>query len=629
MNESSRLILTLGVALSLCSCGGGTEGGSVEEETVIPAEVEERLSSVLGCYEELGYSPLPLPSGTYSLDGDDPFGILASGVTLEEWSSALLDAGFAATDSGSYLDPLGYYLVTLSEDGDQTGLSISFNDEAGEFPTHFLATMFASFDLPLYLNSDTFEYAENVKGEDLSKKFLLHMGSAYLSLTASEAATKTVTWTPKSDSDDPVSDVSTWLYSSGLSLLSSSLDNVYIDGFGSALVTVGTVSTETPDLINGGAEAGDVYVRVYRLWTSEVDEAAFAASYKETTGYDYDASAFPDFESIGEAKSMLLTFAYSSYLGPGYIIQKASKAKFQAVLDEFSSRGWSFSQSDGSYYHSYNFYGPKNEYRVYLSYYDHTKVKGLLSDIAQVRVFQFPSLYERLSSWMANQNVGGGTLEDIPELPASGVKGGSTSSTGTSFTLSGSKMDADGYSRLVAALEDDGWAEQEGGTDAERVFVSADGFYTFDTSYDSATGDFESTVSYDLYHYSGQHSYAELMGYAGLRLSDTSFEVPGLEAYVDVDPLPSTTVYSFYNNGEQRFVMAIPLESETAATAASAAVQAAWEAAEGWENAGSSSSGTVFYQNSAGVYLYATTTSSTSDGSTTYSLVVGAYVETA
>ena len=618
------------LALGMAACQNGQPASSSSTvsstsvaEAVVPAEVQERLNEILGCYEELSYSPLPKIGATYALDPNATNGVLASPVSaadLDAYSQTLLAAGFVQQANGTYLDPLSRYVVTLALNGDTLSTKLSFHDALGDFPVNYISTMFASFDLPMYLSPDTFEYAENVKGEDLSKKFLTVDGSDYLALTSEAAPTKTVTWTPKSDAEDPVSDVSTWLTNAQLSAISTSVKNVVIDSFASAVIEVGKVSGATPNLIRNGAKEGDLYLRVYRLWTEEMDEAHLAARYQALTGYAYDASAFPDFMSIGEAKSMLMSFSYGTYTGPGWVISNPSKARFQAVLNEFYERGWSFNQGDGSYYHSYNFYGPKNEYRVYLSYYDSTKIGGLLSDVVQVRLFQFPSIYERLTDWFTAENVGGGIVTNIPEIPGKGVTGSSTSSSGFPiFNLNATSVTTENYAKYVAALKDDGWVETSS-TNNETIFQSPDGFYYFDIIYAGET--FNSALVYNASYYSGQHSYAELIQYGAKRLQDPTFTIPGLSTYVDVDPLPETLVYSFHVS-DQRYIVQVPMSSDEAATNAQNAIYAALEADSAWTNAGKSSSGTVFYQDANGTYLYCVT-GTNSDTNASY-LVVGAY----
>lgn len=631
MKAKYTWLCLLGATLALgTSCQSNQSDSSVPvvssldaAEAIVPEEVQERFNDILGCYEELGYSSLPKIGATYQLDPNDKNGVLASPVTssaFEDYQKTLVERGFVQQEEGTYLDPLSRYFVVLSLNGDTLSFKIRFNDEIGAFPVNYLSTVFATFDLPIYLKSDTFEYAENVKGEDLSKKFLLADGNDYLALTSASAPTKTVSWTPKQDVEDPVSDVSTWLKNAQLTPISSSASNVLIDSFASAVVEVGKVSGATPSLLRNGAKEGDLYLRVYRLWSEELDQAHFAARYQALTGYVYDASAFPDFMTLGKAKSMLMSFAYGTYSGPGWVVSNPSKARFQAILDEFHERGWSFSQTDGSYYHSYNFYGPKNEYRVYLSYYDSSKIGGLLSDLVQIRLFQFPSIYERLTDWFKQENVGGGSITDIPEIPGKGVNGSSTSSNGFPvFNISATSVTAENYAKYVAALQDDGWKETNKNNN-ETIYQSADGFYYYDIIY--ANGSFSAALVYNASYYSGKHTYAELIQYGAKRLEDPSFTVPGLSTYVDVDPSPEITVLSFYVS-DQRYLMELPLASAEESVTAVNAIYAALEADTAWTKAGQSSTGTVFYQNANGTYLYCL--SNVDDSSNTPYLLIGAY----
>jgi len=634
------LLLALLGNLFLASCTNGENSSIAESSSTasekrkeIPSEVTNRVNDLLGSYQELEYSPLPyLEKATYTLDQDDEETIIVSDVNDEDiidYYALLSKKGFTSKGNG-YLDPLQRYIVSYPKNEDGTyNLEISFNDEAGEFPVNFISTCTSSIDVPSYMNPDTFMAAENDPNMDLSKKFLTFTKRVVSG--ANVYRSKYVSYTPKSNDDSPLATLDDWLEDSGFSRVSSSY-YIYSDSFYSCLVYSGLVKDGSFALREKGAKIGDVYLQFVHSWTEELDQEALKGYYEESTGYEYPSEDFPDWTTLGKAHGLTLTYSYSSsYYGPGWVIAGANKTAFQNILDTLFDNGWSYSQTNISYATLFNFYGPKYQYRIYMSYYDHTKIGGLISDICQIRLFGFPSVYDGMKTWFKNNNAGGGEVTDVPELPCVGLKGSSTVSSSSaipSYSLSGRNITAEGYAKYVAALKEDGWVlDSENSTESIELYVSECGFYTFYLSFDAKEETVAATIYYDSYHYSGQVSYASLMEYAAKRFSVTSLSVPTLETELSVIPLKTLNVLSLFYT-YQRFMFYVPYDSNEAATAAyNKLMEAITLEDSGWEYVGKNTYYS-FYQNSDKIYLYSAASSSTlSDGSSSYYWFVGLYID--
>lgn len=635
--KKSKLALLLalsgGLILAACASGQGEEGSSlpaessssVDETVLVPEDVTNRVNDLLGCYQELEYSPLPYIDGaTYSLDEDDEETIYISGVSeegFEAYVASLLKSGFTEKGDG-YLDPLGRYIASFPESEGVRTLEISFNDEAGEFPVNFISTCTSAIDILSYMDPSTFMGAENDPTQDPADKFLtttrrvVSGGSVYSS--------KYVCYTPKASDDSPLATLDDWLEDNGYARVSSSY-YIYADSFYSCLAYSGIVGDGSFALRAAGAEVGDVYIQFVHSWTEELNTEDIETYYEELTGYEYPSEAFPDWTKLGKAHGITLTYSYSSYYGPGWIIADADKTAFQAVLDELYDGGWSYTQTNISYATLFNFFGPKNEYRIYLSYYDHNKIGGLFSDICQIRLFGFPSLYEGMGSWFKRNNVGGGEVSDIPELPCVGLKGtnGVDSYANPYYSLTGRDMSEEGYAKYVAALEDDGWAlDEDAGSDSLDVYVSECGFYSLYLSYDGSDLSVSATLYYDAYHYSSALTYSELMGYGALRFSVSSLDIPTLESELNVTPLKELMVMSLFYS-YQRFMIYVPYDTEDAVdTALEAYLTAIAADGSGWTYVGKNSYYS-FYQNADGVYAYSGSSISTSGNY----WVIGLYID--
>lgn len=637
IKPSFLLLSALSLTMILSGCGESGQSSSSfsddssspysssAEEWALPEEVSERLSALLGASQELGNSPFPIIEGAaYALA--DGWAISASGVSKGDYIEALVMADFSAEVGDVYVDPLGNYAVSLSGEDDSLLLTFSFMDEPGDFPVHFLAASIPSMDLSSYLDPETFMFSENVLGEDLNAKFRTISTETFSPFGIGMEHVKYVTYTPKADDDEPLEALAEWLEDSNFQSISSS-SYQFIDLFGGSLVTLGTVASSDSALVNAGAKAGDVYLCLFDAYTVDFDESELSSSYEYYVGSDYPEGYFPDFGQIGKGHGLMLGFSSSNTYGPGWYINKASRKGAQAVIDYFYDAGWRVSQSNGDYYYTFNLYDYGAGYHLIMTYMDHNAIGGLLNDVCFMRIFKIQSLDEALSSWLRLQGQGGGSLRSIPEVPASQLS--YTSGTATSsgnpvpyFRITGVSMTEANLDAYEAALVADGWKLFDEET---NTYASSDGFYYFTLTL-SETGSFTGYLQYDTFHYSGSHTYSEIMGYAALRLGVNSIAVPGLSSYMGETATEMDIASLYYSY--QRFLAYLPVADADAATELVDTLYDAVAADASWTMAGTNSGGTITFYEKDNVYLYFTTgTGQTADGTETNFVVIGLYYD--
>lgn len=640
-NKFVLALAAASLAVPLFSCSNANDSSSNGEANAeVPYEVTSRLNSLLGVYQELEYSPLPLLDGkTYSVDADNVNAVKAANVSegeLAAYKQTLLDAGFTASGD-SLLDKTETYLVTLTLADNTLTTDISFNDVAGDFPVNYLSTISPALDMSLYLDGATFEAVKNIKGEDLSAKFKTLYTKDISGYSGKTTEAKFVTYTPKDDDDDPVDTVLEWLSSTSAFTALSTTYGLYTDAFNSTLLYAGLVGANTPKLLANGASEGDVYVKLERAWTYEEDSNVVKYMFENYSGFEYNAEDFYDFNQLGDAHGMVLATSGASSYGPGWMISNVDKAKYQEMLDWFYDAGWSYTKSTGTYYASFNLYGPKREYRIFTRYYDSTKVNGLMSDMAMIRVYGLQDVYDLLEEWLVGNNQGGGTVTSITEIPGSGISYSSGwSSMYPYFQLSASKVNETAYNQYLSVLVDDGWVlDSDSSTTYERLYATEDNFYQLSISYDNVAQTFAMTLIYNSYKYSGKLTYSDIMKYAALRMGVSSLSVPGLTDYVSDAETTDITFFSAHgvstSNKYHRVLATIPMKNATALSDVEAVVtvlnEKLSEEGSGWTSVGANSSGTTFFENGNVVLYFGANSAEDDDGNTSYYLMVGMYLD--
>lgn len=599
------------------------------EVSFIDKGVTNKINLTLGVYQKLGYSPLPLLEETpYEDLTKETYSFKAVDVeedSLNKAGTLLSENGFVSKGNGLYLDKLGRYFVSLAYANKELKYTLSFNDEEGKFPSNALGTLSSALDASLYLADDSFTLAKNDKDQDLSKKFIVTQkrGKIINGLTSD---VKVLCYTPKDGDEDAAQSFGNYLKSVGYSLASNT-SLLYVDPFMSSVVTVSTVNKMTlmlnSSLKAAGAKEGMVMASFYSGYKTSFTKEELAKNYESITTYTYPDS-FPDFAKIGKAYSLVNGYSSGENVGPGFIISGCNKMTFDEVLNELYEQGYSYTKSTSSYYWTFTLSSPTGEHIMQFSYYDSTKIKGLMSDLCKVVIIRAKSAYEKLSEWLEKQNVGGGSLTSVPALPNKKVTGSKNSSLPYVFGLSGSDATAEDVTTYEASLTKAGFIKGEV-KDGYHYYHTKDGFYDIAVYFDETHTTLYVFLYYNCYN-STSRSVSTMLKEAQIRLGVESINIPGLTDWLGEGEKELTTM-SLFDGTYQRYIIYGANTTEEDATSQKTALLAKLdENSTLWKKVGSNSSGTVFYENSDGVVIYVQVGKQTKDDNTkVYYLYLGMY----
>lgn len=573
-------------------------------EDKYPAAVNTFLRSFLGVYETLSLSPLPfLKADSYEVSAS---GFIAKGVkqeNLASFVSSLLSSSFVLRN-GTYHDKHGAYRVLLEgEDTSNVTVSLSFNDELGAFPVHFLSAISPALDLAAYMSDDEFMLAKNTKDEPLSRRFITssYYGRGLIGGTINES--RTIYYTPKDEDEAPVESFGDYLTANGFQAASS--DGTYfIDSFAQILVKVTLAGSDiTSAETDLGVASGMVRAQFSKDYSSSFDETSFAEAFKSYTTYDFVSDAFPSLSGLGKAYGMLLRYSISSgsYYGPGLYITGASKTSFEALLAGFSSLGYGFSKTTSTYKTSFVFTSSEGAYRVSLAYFDSSLVGGLLSDIISISVFRVVTPFEAIGAWFRLQNVGGGTLLSIPSFKASSFSFSTLNSYPYAYSISATKVAVSEKDAFIASLLAAGWTKNTEASTAYAIYDYSDGFYEMAISYGEDLS-FRLVVTYKCS--SEVTSSSAFLALALKRLQVETLSLTKLDPYFASEGAEAVKVYQFFDGSNNRVVAYFPMGDASLATnEVSAWKEALAKEDSGWTYLSSNSSGVSFYSNSDEVYL--------------------------
>lgn len=599
------------------------------EVSFIDKAVTNKIELTLGSYQKLGYSPLPLLEDTpYEDLSKETYSFKAVDVkesSLTYAGSLLTKNGFTSQGNGLYLDKLGRYFVALEYANNELKYTLSFNDKLGEFPSNALGTLSSAMDASLYLTPDGFTLAKNEKDEDLSKKFIVTQKHGKL-INGLVSDVKTLCYMPKDNDEDAAKSFGNYLKGLGYSLASNK-SLIYADPFMSSLVTVSTVSQMNlmidSSLKKAGAKEGMVMASFYSGYTMSLSRETLAEDYEDITGVSYPES-FPDFSKIGKAYSLINGYSSGENVGPGFVISACSKTSFDEVLNELYEQGYSYSKTESSYYWTFTLSSPTGEHIMQFTYYDSSKIKGLMSDLCKVVIIRAKGAYEKLGEWLTKQNVGGGSLTSIPALPTKKVTGNKNSSVPYIFTVAGSDATSEDMTTYEASLVKAGFIKGEE-KDGYHYYSTEDDYYQLAVYFDEAHTTLYAFIYYQCYNYTSR-DVASILKEAETRLEVDTLSIPGLTDWLGEGKKELTTM-SLFDGSNQRYIIYGEDTTEEEATAQKTALLAKLdEDTSTWTKIGSNSSGTIFYQNSDGVVLYTQVGKHTNEDKTVvYYLYLGMY----
>ncbi len=599
------------------------------EVSFIDQGVSNKIDLTLGVYQKLGYSPLPLLEETpYEDIEKETYSFKAVDVkedSLDKAGSLLTENGFVSQGNGLYLDKLGRYFVSLSYANNELKYTLSFNDEEGKFPSNALGTLSSALDASLYLTDAGFTLAKNEKDQDLSKKFIVTQkrGQIIRGLTSD---VKVLCYTPKDGDEDAAQSFGNYLKSLGYTLASST-SLLYVDPFMSSIVTVSTVGKMSlmldSSLKEAGVKEGMVMASFYSGYKTSLSREELAKDYESITSVAYPDS-FPDFAKIGKAYSLINGYSSGENVGPGFVVSACNKIAFDELLNELYEQGYSYSKSTGSYYWTFTLSSPTGEHIMQFSYYDSTKIKGLMSDICKVVIIRAKSAYEKLEEWLAKQNVGGGSLTSLPSLPNKKVTGNKNSSLPYIFTLTGSDATEEDMTTYEASLIKAGFIKGEE-KDGYHYYDTKDGYYKVAVYFDETHAILYAFIYYQCYNYTAR-TVSAILSEAKTRLGVDSLSIPGLASWLGENEKEHTTM-SMYDGTYQRYLIYGDDTSQEEATSQKNALLAKIdEDSSTWTKVGTNSSGTIFYQNADGVVIYVQVGKHANDNEeTVYYLYLGMY----
>ena len=599
------------------------------EVSFIDKGVTNKIELTLGAYQKLGYSPLPLLEGTpYEDLSKETYSFKAVDVeedSLNKAGDLLTENGFVSQGNGLYLDKLGRYFVSLTYANKELKYTLSFNDEEGKLPSNALGTISSALDASLYLKDEGFTLAKNDKDQDLSKKFIVTQKRGKI-VNGLVSDVKVLCYTPKEADEDAAKSFGNYLKGVGYSLASNT-SLLYVDPFMSSIVSVSTVKKMTlmldSSLKAAGAKEGMVMASFYSAYKTSLTKEELAKDYESITSVAYPDS-FPDFAKIGKAYSLINGYSSGENVGPGFVVSACNKIAFDEVLNELYAQGYSYTKSTSSYYWTFTLSSPTGEHVMQFTYYDSTKIKGLMSDLCKVVIIRAKSAYEKLSEWLEKQNVGGGSLTSIPALPNKKVTGNRNSSLPYVFGFSGSDATAEDVTTYGESLVKAGFVKGEV-KDGYHYYHTKDGFYDIAVYFDEAHTTLYVFLYYNCYS-STSRNVSAILKEAQIRLGVENIAIPGLSEWLGEGEQELTTMSVFDGTYQRYLIYGLNTTEENATAQKTALLAKLDEDTTHWKKVGTNSSGTVFYQNSDGVTVYVQIGKQTKDdGTKVHYLYLGMY----
>ena len=593
-----------------------------------PSEVKEVVSSYLGTYETLDISPIPLlKTDRISVDKTNLNSFTFENVSQSTYDTYLQslvdDYHYTLVSDNTYLDTTESYLLELNCDESSRNLVVSyrFNDEVGKFPSKYFASNFAGIDYSMYINDDSFMLAENDK-DNIDNKFLTR------EVTNGDITFKTIFYTPKSSDLDPVTSLGDYLENNNFQLAGT---NMYVDQFGSAVTQIGSVSNVPLFQNLEGVTNEMLYIATYSVATSSIDEESLSESYAEYTNFEYPTDTYPLFDGA-KLYGVILGYTYSSYTGPGLNIFGLTTKQLDNIMLDLEEKGWNISMSDLSNYYSYTCYSPTEEYGIRIQYYEEDRYIDLNTSIATVVYFHHDTAFDRASVWFRNQNIGGGTITNIPKFDAysygSGYLNNGSSSISYTYYIIGTEVTTETYNAYLETLVNTNEWVRVSDTVFENTscptFNSVDGYYTIIVLYDSDS----QKMTVQIYYNATTNvttGYNDVINKIKARLQNENLVVPGLETLIGETDYKPVTVSQYYDGTNNRVNLTLYYDT---LEEAEEAYNKYYEALNnsGYANAGTNSSGIEFYkETTTNTYYYGATGESTNNDVTSYYLLIGIY----
>lgn len=603
------------------------------------SKLNSYISDYLGAYHKAKTSPVPfLRTNAFHVDTNEEnvfYFDNASAYKFKEYKNDLVELyDFKEVSDNKYLDKLEAYTLSLEHLAASSSIKVTmnFNDEAGKFPSKFFASNFPAIDSSYYINDDDFSLSENSKDEDLSKKYITAVKADILS---GNEIKRSIFYTPKADDSNPTSSLSSFLTGKGIFQAINSNGTTMIDMFGNTLITITKVSKfEASNYASEGVKEGMMAIHCQELYTEENDVEGLKEYFKELTGKEFPTDLFFNIEG-GTAYGTLLGYTVNNSLpAVGQHISGVSKASFDAWLEKEKQAGMSIASSSSTsatYLSTFVGTSSNGEYVFKASFYDSSKLSDLSQNVVQILFYRNQSVYEKLANWFELNNVGGGTITSVPELPATSVTSGNLN-TGSStlyygYYLRGSGVEQSEFDAYKESLVSEGWKETTKEGDEYLSFLSKDGYYSLALIYDADSKVLLVQIIYNAIRTTT--SLEAALSFIGPRFGLETLVVPGLQELYDKETTkPQIEVAQYYNKSEHRGYMVFTLDSSEKVNTYLTTVESKLASDAAFTYVGANSNGIKFYQDKTnGHIIYAADVSDTSGETPVYQFIVGVYKE--
>lgn len=563
--------------------------------------VKDYLSYYLGVYEEAGYSPLPMvrtssfvnaPEIDPSSDNNSLSIGNVSKASYEYYLNSLTSSYGFKEQNDLFVDPLSVYSLRVGYDEslDEITLTYAFLDEENKFPSKFISSQFYSLDTKQILKDDFFMLAENVQLAN-QKKFIT---SIEASSSEYPSRIKNLYYVPKSSSETPVEDFYEWVSEMSVMSLEKQTDpstgedliTGASDESSSTTLNVSLVNTPTPEEASKGVVQGMVKAQFVDYSSSSLNEEFLKTAFDSVLGVNLDDGNYSFPSGIkGYGAPLLGTLGGKNVVG--YSGTGITSEDLQAFFEEMTQKGWDGSKVAGSDFTQFSLNSKLSEFGMIINYYP--EKANAYSTFVNVFFYHQDSVSVDFEKWFLASNVGGGSIQNIPlfENDGSYTSGNMTSNgneIGTGHYLSGSKVKKEYVATYESDLVKEGWVKDEEAsqTASYPVYRSADGFYLLNVLYSLES---ESLGIQVLYNGSGTASdIAGITRNIGARLGiDSTFVFPGLEAAIQGKEVLTE---QFYNLGDHRAYVTIPLANEEEVTKTKDSLNTAIEGDQNWEKVG-------------------------------------------
>lgn len=602
-------------------------------------KLNEHVATYLGSYQDASLSPFPFVTGyeetTYN--NDDLTYVTFNGITKSIYENykekTLASYEFSSLGNDVYLDKTGSYKLTLAFDEPANTLKVSyaFNDPVGEFPTYYFSSAFSGLDAPRYINEANFMLSKNYKDEDLSKKYQTYSGKVKIDRANYDA--KVIFYTPK-EKETALDNFNSYIEDAGV--FSEMGEGIYIDMFATTMVQAIQVDTSLSLFSSMNLDLNNEMVGIFCLpqYEKELDTNALKSFYKQVTGYEFSSDDYVLYED-GTSFGGLMSYSFSDGRGGvGYTVTGAKKSSFDIYLAQLIAKGWIYSESEGDYTYSFTMLSSTQEYALSITYYDSSKVKGLLGDSVNFVYSHNDSVFQKLTAWLAHQNVGGGTITAIPEFSANSYSFGNLAIDGTTIPygvyVRGIGVAANIVETYEKALVDSKlWVKNETSTEYPQ-YDSVDGYYSILLFYTASSKALTLQIIYNT-DTNVTTSLDDVYKILLKRLGVETFTIPNLDGILmNGNKFVPCVVSQYYDGSNNRCVIAISYKTEEEASASKNLVYKGLEdEGNGFTYVGTNSTGTTtFYKNADGVYFYSTTYESTdSKDNPVYVCLLGMYIK--